>query len=398
MLTTTHQHFTIPSSSLTSSSLISSSLTSSSLTSSSNNNSSLSDYTTNCPLLKRIRTIALEHGYYNNSSYFLIPSFNYTNDMITNWEQYHCDGILNTQFNSTSKEGIKFFDNMWNVNFVPSHKFKLWICCLESHYCLNLEKLKSPFTIEHNLHFAPMMRMIIHSFSLMLNATERIKTWKKLVDHIQHTQNVIIVERGKTKQQSNNSSISSNKEEEHSIQHDANLSQLTSHLHQSSVSIVRGEEQLVVVTTSPSTLTLSNAELTISSTHSLSQPANEMETSKPTTFTTTSTPTITTNKISSQKESSSPYQALLLGYIRILCDLRLLSTLCFHLSVLCLMINSLIFFAVTSDFGNAVHQNVAPAIASLTFICSGLIPLSGTFLEVLLTISQQNATISIHAM
>lgn len=235
-------------------------------------------------------------------------------------------------------------------------------------------------------------------FVILIGIPIGSKTWKKLVDHIQHTQNVIIVERGKTKQQSNNSSISSNKEEEHSIQHDANLSQLTSHLHQSSVSIVRGEEQLVVVTTSPSTLTLSNAELTISSTHSLSQPANEMETSKPTTFTTTSTPTITTNKISSQKESSSPYQALLLGYIRILCDLRLLSTLCFHLSVLCLMINSLIFFAVTSDFGNAVHQNVAPAIASLTFICSGLIPLSGTFLEVLLTISQQNATISIHAM
>ncbi|KAF0972229.1 hypothetical protein FDP41_009537 [Naegleria fowleri] len=70
--------------------------------------------TRNCPLLNRTRQIASSFYGLNNSS-ATTSLFNYTQDMIQNYELYHCDAVFNTQFNDTAIEGIKIFDYTYTI-------------------------------------------------------------------------------------------------------------------------------------------------------------------------------------------------------------------------------------------------------------------------------------------
>lgn len=94
----------------------------------------------------------------------------------------------------------------------------------------------------------------------------------------------------------------------------------------------------------------------------------------------------------------STVKEILMNYIRIFFDSKLLAAICCHLSCFCLILNALVFCVAHNEYGTSVHMNVAALLASLSFLCTGLIPLSGTFMELLLTLKHQNATISIHAL
>ncbi|KAG2383569.1 hypothetical protein C9374_004240 [Naegleria lovaniensis] len=420
--------------------------------------------------------------------------------MIQYWEQYHCDGIPNTQFNTSSNEGVKYYDYVWNIVDVPSQEasycdyvnantnlynqtmslysyflnqtamkeffipyletllpdsvyynpklytrffyvsefqkkvdntvalhhlvnaFNFYLFCqkgnpfFEHFHTTVLPRIASlgtfsqiqtldllfgktllqkygkidvtfynrtqlAFCTDDNDHafvlsYAPcdgvyvkfwvplskhlslkIIEFIFYTlqfilFGILIGIPILYKTWTKLKDHIHHTQNVIIVERGKKQRSLKNPNN--------------NLAP-----HTTSLSVMNEQSTTETTPTSPNSL----SQLTIIDE---SNPNHQVGVDP-----STKTSTATTAQPPKRESSPSPYK---LSFWVIL--------------EFCVIYDFFLRFVSfeSSDYGTAVHQNVAPLLSSLAFLCSGLIPLAGTFMEVLLTISQQNATVSIHAL
>ena len=82
-------------------------------------------------------------------------------------------------------------------------------------------------------------------------------------------------------------------------------------------------------------------------------------------------------------------------FVRVLCDMKFLSSVCVILGMACLTMNALLFVAVKGPRGTSIYPDTTLLVASLIFLTVGNIPMALSFVEVLLKLANSNKKISI---
>ncbi|KAG2388933.1 hypothetical protein C9374_014333 [Naegleria lovaniensis] len=446
----------------------------------------------NCPLLHRTRQIA--------SSNHSLPLFNYTQDMLDNWQAYHCDGVLNTQFNPWAIQGVKTFDYTYTIVDIDLASQNSLSYC---QHVLNSSNSLLNQTLETFIHFnnATLMKLVFIPYLESL-LTEQQRNYsvprtfysKGFTNKIYlssqsqqqqdmdltllvnvfnfflfcyqsnpyfetfHTQTLpriaslseypriqtldvlfgktILDKFGKIELTFYNRTqlafCSDNNDQPFSLSYDhckgiyvSTWIPLSKHLSLKIIEVLLFSVQLIIVIVAigipilVKTFKKFKEQLRITNSvwiihkgklgrNSLKEQSNpspspSIQLTISETPTSPSTPSTTqqskqTHQVNTREAIWATMKEISIDYIRIFFDSKLMAMGCCHLSSGCLILNALLFCVTQSEYGTSVHMNVAALLAAVSSLCSGLIPLSGSFMELLLSLRNQHATISVHAL